>query len=126
MTEVNRSEDCGNSPKNRFVQELSIALALREMAPILEGISDDASWEVVGSSRLEGKAAFAEELRVDGPVQAESVTIHHVVTHGKAGAVNGTIRADDGSVRQFCDVYEFTSAKGGSVRAITSYVIDSQ
>jgi hypothetical protein len=126
MTEVYRSEDCGNSPKNLFVQEMSIALALRDLDPILEGTADDIRWVVVGSSLVEGKVAFAEKLGVDRSAQTEAVIIHHVITHGKAGAVNGTIRGKDESVRHFCDFYEFTNAKGNRAQVITSYVIDGQ
>lgn len=125
MTQIYRSEDCGNSPKNIFVQELSIALALRDIDRVLEGISDDVCWEVVGRSPVVGKAAVAEKLSAGKSARVQAVTIHHVVTHGKAGAVDGTIQRKDGSSLRFCDVHEFRNAKGSSIRAITSYVIDS-
>jgi hypothetical protein len=69
---------------------------------------------------------LAEKVRAQETAEAKTVTIHHVVTHGKAGAVNGTMKLKDGRSRQFCDVHEFTNAKGTSVRAITSYVIESK
>ena len=48
------------------------------------------------------------------------LTIRHAVTHGKAGAVDGSIKSEDGRSHAFCDVYEFSSAKGTTVKEITS------
>jgi hypothetical protein len=69
MVKINVSQDCGNSPKNKLVQQL---------------------------------------------------TIEHVVTHGRAGTLNGSIILMDGTTRAFCDVHEFSGAKGTHVKAITS------
>jgi hypothetical protein len=52
------------------------------------------------------------------------LTIHHVVSHGKAGAVDGMTKTKNGKIYAFCEVYEFSGAKGTSVREITSYVIE--
>lgn len=38
--------------------------------------------------------------------------------------VNGTLTLKSGKARDFCEVYEFSNAKGTSVQEITSYVIE--
>jgi hypothetical protein len=53
---------------------------------------------------------------------ATNVTIDHVVSHGKAGAVDGMI-AFGRKRRAFCHVFEFGSAKGTHVNRIISYAI---
>jgi hypothetical protein len=53
-----------------------------------------------------------------------AMIMHHIATHGKAGAVNGTTKLKNGKTRAFCDVYEFSGAKGTSIKEITSYVIE--
>lgn len=55
MTEVTVSGDCGNSPKNVFVQELTIALAKGDTKFILKNVTDDVRWNVVGDKVMEGK-----------------------------------------------------------------------
>jgi hypothetical protein len=50
--------------------------------------------------------------------------MYHIATHGKAGAINGRRKLKDGGIHAFCDVCEFSNAKGMSVKEITSYVIE--
>ena len=124
MTRVITSEDCGNSPKNIFAQDLTIALAKRDSKFILGNITDDIRWNIVGDQFIEGKDNFAEALKGMKDDNAVQLTVHHVATHGKACAVNGTTKMKDGKTRAFCDVYEFSNSKGNTVKEITSYIIE--
>ena len=86
-------------------------------------MTDDIQWEVVGGEVFQGRQAVLQALeQVDGSSILE-LSIWHVVTHGRSGAVNGTIQYA-GAVRGFCDVFEFGCAKGTSVCQITSYQVD--
>jgi hypothetical protein len=51
------------------------------------------------------------------------LSIHHIATHGKTGALDGTRKLESGKTRAFCDMYEFNGTKGSAVKEITSYVI---
>ena len=124
MTRVITSEDCGNSPKNIFVQDLTIALAKRDSKFILGNVTDDIRWNIVGDKLIKGKDSFAKALEKIKSDKAVQLTVHHVATHGKAGAVNGTTKMKDGKTRAFCDVYEFSNSKGNTVKEITSYIIE--
>ena len=124
MTRVITSEDCGNSPKNIFVQDLTIALAKRDSKFPLDSVTDDIRWNIVGDKLIEGKDSFAKALKGMKDDKAVQLTVQHVATHGKAGAVNGTTKMKDGKTRAFCDVYEFSNSKGNTVKEITSYVIE--
>jgi hypothetical protein len=122
MTKVIISEDCGNSPKNIFIQKLTIAFAKGDARFILGSITDDIRWNIVGNTLIEGKAKVAETLkRLE---TATELTIDHIATHGKAGAVNGTRKLTSEKVFGFCDVYTFSNAKGSAIKEITSYVIE--
>ena len=57
--------------------------------------------------------------------KAIQLTLHHVATHGTAGAVNGTTKLKNGKTYAFCDVYEFSNAKAVAVKEITSYIIET-
>ena len=126
MTRVITSEDCGNSPKNIFVQDLTIALAKRDSKSILDSVTDDVRWNIVGDKLFEGKDNFAEALERIKNDKVVQLTVHHVATHGKAGAVNGTLKLKNGKTNAFCDVYEFSNTKGTVVKEITSYVIETK
>ncbi len=122
MTKIIIAEDCGNSPKNLFLQKLTIAFAKVEAPIILDSITEDFRWNLVGRPLVQGKAEFAKVLAQMST--ATELTILHVATHGKAGAVNGILKMKSGKVFSFCDVYEFASAKGTRVKEITAYVIE--
>jgi hypothetical protein len=125
MIKVITSEDCGNSPKNIFVQAFSIALAKGDQKFIFSSAAEDVRWDIMGQGHIEGRddlAAKMNQLAKEKPVE---VFIHHVVTHGKAGAVNGTLKLKSGKTISFCHVYEFTNTKGEGIQQITSYEIET-
>jgi hypothetical protein len=124
MTKIIVSEDCGNSPKNIFVQKLTISLAKRDSKFILSNVTDDIRWNIIGDQLIEGKERFAEALGEMKKDTVEVLTIRHIATHGKAGAVDGTVRLDNGKLRAFCHMYEFSNSKGSAIKEITSYFID--
>lgn len=122
MTKIIESGDCGNSPKNRFAQDLSIAIARRDTAYLLEVASDDVSWNIIGLPLIEGKAALAQRIETESHV--DELIIDRVLTHGKAGAVNGTVKYADGKAAGFCDVFGFGNAKGTRVQTISTYRVN--
>jgi hypothetical protein len=123
MTRVITSPDCGNSPKNKLLQDLTIALARQDLRVLRQAVSDDVVWNIVGSGQHAGKADVA--AAVQAQPKPTLLTVHHVAQHGKAGAVNGTLKYKGGAKQGFCHVFEFASATGKAVRAISSYVIDT-
>ena len=123
MTKVIVGEDCGNSLKNIFIKELTVAFAKGDLKYILARVTDEIRWNIVGYGSMDGKDAFANALKQMKSIKVEAVTIHHIATHGKSGFVNGTTQLEDGTTSTFCDVYEFSNAKGAAVKEITSYVI---
>jgi hypothetical protein len=47
MAEIIRSTDCGNSPKNKFVENLEVAFAQRDTDFLLDSVADDVHWNIV-------------------------------------------------------------------------------
>ena len=124
MTEIIRSPDCGNSPKNKFVEDLEVAFAQRDTDFLLDSVADDIQWNIVGETTIRGKDALKETLeRIPQDCEVTKITIDHVVTHGKVRAVNGIIKRKNDTTCEFCSVYEFSNTKGTNVRDITSYII---
>jgi len=124
MININIKKDCGNSPKNLFLQRMTIAFAEGDVDTILEVVAEDFCWNKIGEKLIQGKTNLIKELDHYRPTKVEELTILHALTHGKAGAVDGRIKFSDGKMAAFCDVYEFTSAKAVSVKEITSFMIE--
>jgi hypothetical protein len=126
VTKVIVSKDCGNSPKNLFLEKLAIAFAKGDAKFILSSITEDIRWNMIGEKRVQGRDDFVAVLEQRTNEQVVELSISHVVTHGRAGAVNGTLKLKNGQTPAFCDGYEFGGAKGTSVREITSGVIETK
>ena len=120
---VNVQADCGNAPRKLLLRDISIAFAERDVATLLEHAHKDITWNRVGTNITEGKAAFEEALSSLTLPDARELTLHHILTHGKEGAVSGTVIFSDGSQRDFCDVYVFSSTTSKLVKVLQSYVI---
>jgi hypothetical protein len=103
MIEVRRSADCGNSPKNQFAEEFVLAVLTGDRAKVEQASVADLKIEQTPAEGLIG------------------IDIENVVTHGRAGAVNGTVTSRDGRKTGFCFVLAFASAKADRVAKVTRY-----
>ena len=121
--QIRRSGDCGNSPKNVLVEALTIALAKRDARALDAALTEDVRWHVAGRAAVSGRAALDAALAAEPAIA--TLTIAHVISHGRAGAVNGSFEDANGAF-EFCNVYEFASAKGDRVKAVTAYRIASR
>ena len=117
MTKVQGSSDCGNSPKNKFAQEVAIALETGEF--LADGFSDDLVWYDNTDEPVQGKAAVVSAL--DGAAKPTSIVVDHAIAHGKVGAANGEVTLASGYKRRFSHIIEFTSTKGSKVAVVKSY-----
>lgn len=117
MTKIHGSKDCGNSPKNKFVQKMAIALETGEVE--LEDFSDDVVWERSVGLSVTGRDALTVELAAR-PAPA-ALTIEHAISHGKVGTASGEVTLASGERRRFSHVLEFTSVKANCVSVIKSY-----
>ena len=120
MTRVELGPDCGNSPKNRLLQDLTLAIARANTSEIATFLTADALWLPVGRKPVEGTDTVIKALTRYGP--ATKVTIEHVISHGKTGSVSGVVTFGH-KQRGFCHVFEFSSAKATHVCRMTSYSV---
>lgn len=124
MTRVILGADCGNSPKNTLLQQLTLALAKGDLPFLTNKTTEDICWDLVGDRLIKGidEICTVVESRVRQN-QMEEIIVERVISHGKAGAVNGKW-VENGKTFAFCHVFEFGTAKGNDVKKITSYVIE--
>ena len=117
---VIRSSDCGHSPKQKLLEDISIALAGADAGLIDSLAVPELVWLHIGKKPVEGQDAMLSAIRESGP--ATEVAIERVVSHGRAGAVNGIITR--GSKRTaFCHMFEFNNTKGTHVKSISTYSV---
>lgn len=124
MTKITIQADCDNSPKNEFLKTFQVAFAEMDNAKILEMVSDDVEWEIVGHNTIIGKEAFQKAIEGLPAGQVKEVILEKVLSHGKLGAASGKIILMDGSIFAFGDLYEFKNTKGSLLRTIQSFNIE--
>jgi hypothetical protein len=106
--------------ENIFLQQLTIAFAKGDADYLLERVSDDIRWEIVGAKVVEGRPAFTKATQKLADQPAEAIRLAHIASHGKVGAVDGTLQL--GRKRYgFCDMYEFRNARAERVSVILSF-----
>ncbi|WP_319520237.1 hypothetical protein [uncultured Martelella sp.] len=114
---INGSRDCGNSPKNRIVQDIAVAIETGDLPE--SAVTDSTVWHRADGSKLKGAASL--RCALDEVLPADSIIVDHSISHGKAGAANGVSVLADGRTRRFCHVVEFTSVKATTIAEINSY-----
>jgi hypothetical protein len=117
MARLNRSTDCGNSPKNKMVEDIGIALEMRDCEYLSTILDSGAVWSYSRSMMTTAEQILDALITQDKPA---ALTICHALCHGKVGAVNGYSERSK-SEQHFCHVIEFTSTKCNRVKRIDSY-----
>ena len=116
MVKITGSRDCGNSPKNAFVQLIGVTI---EQGELLDDASpDDIVWETPHGVHEGLEAVKGALASVDLPV---SIVAEHAITHGKVGATSGVSTLENGKSRRYSHVIEFTNTKAIKVTRIKSY-----
>jgi hypothetical protein len=116
VTDIQRSADCGNSPKNKAAEDLAVGLETGQLDGSL--LADGFRWRG-GDGERAASPEEAEALLRKRPAPA-SLTIDNVTSHGKVAAVSGTaIHA--GRNEQFAHFIRFTSASAKQVAEIESF-----
>ena len=107
-----------------LLKKLNKAFAKNDADFVIQQVTDNIRWNVVGDFSVEGKEAFTQKLKEmisDEPYELE---IHNIITHGRDAAVNGLMRSTDGNQYAFCDVYKFSAFKDPKISEMTSYAIE--
>lgn len=124
MVKIKVSADCGNSPKREFLKAFNIAFAEGNIPFLSDSVAEDIAWNMVGDKTIEGKSNFIESLEEMKENLVSELAIDKIVTHGKEGAVNGTLKMENGKTFAFADIYEFRGAKGTQLQSMVSYIIE--
>ena len=112
MVKVIVSENCGNSPKSLLLRDFNIAVAKGNLPFVERNITEDITWHLFEPARqkqIRGISNVLKEYRQNPVIVPIEFIIDNVITHGDRGAVNGTIKAKDGKLYIYCNIYKFSS-----------------
>ena len=124
MTKITIHADCGDAPKKLLLRDLNIAFARGDVEAILDCLTEDVRWQIVGEADLSGVEAVRATLEAMKTVVTNELVIHSIVTQGVDGVVNGVMKTERGGSLAFCDVYRFSSTEGNKINSMMSYVVD--
>lgn len=111
---IQHEGSCGNSPKNRFIEEFAVRLVqdcIRE-----DEVSADCMVEIAETGEVTGIRDFcmgglaARELR--------SVRIFSAISHGRKGAVDLVAEAADGSLIHLGIFLQFRNLKATEISGL--------
>ncbi len=114
--------------KEQFLINFNKAFARGDYQFLLDWVTEDFQWIMIGKREIKGKDQFAEALKEMKDYETSELEFVDVITHGKKGCVNGNMKVKspngDSLSFSFCDVYEFSSFKNPKILRMTSYVVD--
>lgn len=117
-------KDCGNAPKKIILVNLYKAFANGDEKFILDNISKEITWDIIGKKTIGGNDNIISTLNKFRAKGINEIQLINVITHGNVASVNGIIIFDDNSSYSFCDVYKFSSfGKNAKIKEVSSYVI---
>lgn len=117
MAEIIGSPDCGNSPRNKFAQDVAIALEVGADKP--EQFDAKAVWTRSSEEHIRGRDALI--AAINAKRNPDKIIVEHAISHGKTSAVSGEVILATGESYRFCHVIAFTTAKANCVAAVVSY-----
>jgi limonene-1,2-epoxide hydrolase len=95
---------------------------------ILNSVTDDIVWTMVGEDSVQGKSEFANVLENMKSENQQELVIHHIITHGSEAAVDGIVKAVNAAGEEktyaFCDIYRFSGFKNPKIKEMISYGIE--
>ncbi|MBD8488644.1 nuclear transport factor 2 family protein [Echinicola sp. CAU 1574] len=109
--------------KGKFLKSFNEAFANGDIKTVLDAMTDDVEWVIVGDKTILGKAAVQSELQQMMPKAPLKISLAQIITHGKEAAVSGKIKMKDESLYAFCDTYEFSGFKNPKIKKMVSFVI---
>ncbi|MGB7785252.1 MAG: nuclear transport factor 2 family protein [Salinimicrobium sp.] len=116
------------SDKENFLRKVNKAFVEGNRQFLLEAISEDICWDIVGEKMVSGKMEFSDALEKMQEMPPIKIDIQKVVIQENSAVVTGIVigRNHVGQKKNFgfCDIYELAGSKDLKIDKMTSYVID--
>ena len=117
---MNKSEE--------FLRKINKAFVDWDKEFLLDSVTSDFCWNIVGEKLIGGKTEFSDALDEMRKMPPLSIRIGKILLSENTGVVVGMVTGKNrlGQKKQFsfCDIYEFDEAPALKVKQMTSYVVD--
>jgi ketosteroid isomerase-like protein len=112
----------------KFLRLVNDAFSKGDTQFLLKHVTEDFSWIIVGEKTVGGPTELTEALDGMKNMPPMKIDIHHVMTTGNSGVVEGVVvgrnRNDQKKYFGFCDIYKLAGEEELKIKRMTSYVID--
>ncbi|GHA27168.1 hypothetical protein GCM10007103_05700 [Salinimicrobium marinum] len=113
--------------KEEFIRDFNEAFATNEVDFILNSMTEDIEWHLVGDQIINGKQAVEEIMEQMKGIETLESNLFQIISHGNLAAANGRMKIKDpsGAVKTFgfSDFYELEGLKSPKIKKMTSYVV---
>lgn len=112
----------------KFLREINRAFSEGDTQYLLENVTDDFCWFIVGEKTVSGKTEFSEALEQMRQLPPMKIEIDNIIMEGNSASVEGKVtgRNKNGQKKHFgfCDLYRVTNPTAPKISEMTSFVID--
>lgn len=112
----------------QFIVDVNQAFSEGNSEYLLNHITTDFCWIIVGERTVGGKTEFSEALKEMQDMPPMKISVDNIISTEKSAVVEGTVigRNKNGQKKHFgfCDIYWLSGDKEIKIKRITSYVID--
>lgn len=112
----------------KFLREVNQAFSEGNTDFLLNKISDDFCWTVVGEKTISGKTEFTEAMDKMKDYPPMKINIENMIIDGQTATVEGVVVGKNRNGQKkyfaFCDIFKLKGTDDMKISAMTSYVID--
>ncbi|WP_157911704.1 nuclear transport factor 2 family protein [Alteribacter populi] len=116
------------SKNKEFFGKINEAFANGDIDFIVDNVTEDIQWIMVGMSAIHGKGEFIKAMEMMEPEKVIEYTTTNMIVHGNTAAIEGKMKMMDKSgvakSYGFCDIYRLDKFTNGKVQEMTSYAIE--
>jgi ketosteroid isomerase-like protein len=110
-----------------IIMEIVDAFDNNDVERILNCVTDDIEWEMLGENTISGKETLRKFFGEHADMKMVSSTEDHIIINGDSGCVSGSVQCSNGKGQDFnmyyCDIYKL---KDDKIKKITTYSINKK
>ena len=115
------------TPREEFLRKFNSAFLTNDVNYIVNQLTDDVVWDMVGDQKLSGKAKVKEAMEaMGGSMKILEMHVEQCIVQGHQAAVYGKMKMlEKGNevAFGFCDIYIFSETENDKIKAMNSYVV---
>jgi ketosteroid isomerase-like protein len=110
-----------------FFQKINESFANGDVDFLMDHVTEDIHWEMVGNERLQGKQKVEEMFEPMRGEKIENYVTNNIITHGNTAIIEGKMDMpkEDGNTATyaFCDLYKLDKFKNGKIQEVKAFLV---